>query len=153
MMARLDAHHEQIRASVSAWRKEKTACQEVMESCVENAKEPTSMEMKSVRVHKEFPQEDAAVETGRALKKWYRDQHLVAGCRGMPKEWTQSNGGCQKKLAATHRGMTRHAGVAWHKGHGCQGHRKKNAAPRTQKGRSDEKRHWKSLECKNGIRN
>jgi hypothetical protein len=124
-----------------------------MKACLEKAKEPTSVEMKSVAVHKEVPEEDAAVETGRPLKNRHRGKHLAAGCRRKPKEQTQSNGGCREKLAPTHRGMTCHAGVAQHKGYGCQGHRRDNVAPRTKKERTDDKRYWKGPECKNGIRN
>jgi hypothetical protein len=61
--------------------------------------------------------------------------------------------GSRKKLAVPGRGMTRHAGVAQHKGHGCQGQRKgKKTVPRTQKGWTFRKRHWAQPEFNNGIR-
>jgi hypothetical protein len=96
IMAKLDAHHERMRASVDAWRKETTACQEATEACLEKAKGPTSVEMKSVSVHKEVPEEDAAVETGRELKKRHRGRHIAAGRSGK-KGRAQGNGGCRKK--------------------------------------------------------
>jgi hypothetical protein len=50
---------------------------EATEACLEKAKEPTSVEMKSVAVHEEVPKEDAMLETGRALNKRHRDQNLA----------------------------------------------------------------------------
>jgi hypothetical protein len=61
------------------------------------------------------------VEAFRALKKWHGDQHLDIKWGSQPKKWIQGNGGSQQKLAAAHRQMIRHAGVAQHKGHGHTG--------------------------------
>jgi hypothetical protein len=44
---KMDAHQERLGASVNAWQKETTACQEMTEGCLEN-KEPTSVEIKSL---------------------------------------------------------------------------------------------------------
>jgi hypothetical protein len=83
-----------------------------------------------------------------ALKKRHGDRNLAVGRHGKPRKRTQGNGASRKKLTATRRGTTRGAGVAWRKEHG-----RDNVAPRTEKGRKDEKRRWQSPECKNGIRN
>jgi hypothetical protein len=57
------------------------------------------------------------------------------------------------KLAATCRGMTRHANPTWRKGHCHQGQGKDKAVPRTQKGQTFRKRHRVKQEGINGIRN
>jgi hypothetical protein len=77
--------------------------------------------MKSVAEHGEVPKEEAAVKTFRALKKRHGDQNVALGRCQKPKKQTQGNGGSQKKLVAACRGMTCHAGVAWHKGHSHKG--------------------------------
>jgi hypothetical protein len=77
--------------------------------------------MKSVAEHQKVPKEEAVVKTVTALKKRYRDWHLAVRCHSQLKEWIQGNVGSRKKLAAACRGMTRHAGVAQHKGHGHLG--------------------------------
>jgi hypothetical protein len=110
-------------------------------------------EMKFVAEQEKVPKEEAAVKPVRRLKKQHRGWHLYAGFRGKQKEWTQGKGGCWKKLAAAHRRMTRRAGVTRCKGHGCKGQNKDDVGKRTQKGRTEEKRCWKDLEFKNGIRN
>jgi hypothetical protein len=86
-------------------------------ACLES-KEPTSVEIQSAAVHEEVPREERTV---RALKKRYGDKHLAVGYHQQLKKWTQGDGGSRKKLAATCRGMTRHAIPAPRKGHGCQG--------------------------------
>jgi hypothetical protein len=78
----------------------------------QEATEPTSVSMKSVAMHKEIPEEEAAVKTGKALKKRHRGRHLAAGRRGKPKEQTESNGRRRKRLTAARRRVTRRAGVA-----------------------------------------
>jgi hypothetical protein len=115
LMAKLDAHHERMRASVNAWRRETTACQEATETNQENM-EANPEEIKPVAEHEEVSKEEAAVETGRALKKRPRIRHLAAGRRGNPKERTKGNGGSRKKLAAARRGMTHCEEVAKRKG-------------------------------------
>jgi hypothetical protein len=112
MMAKLDAHQEMMMtASVNAWRRETTACQEATETYQENM-EANPEEMKPVAEHEEVPKEEAAVETSRTPKKRRRGRHLVSGRRGNPKERTKGNGGSLKKLTAGRRGMTRSAEVA-----------------------------------------
>jgi hypothetical protein len=39
IIAKMDAHQERMKASMNAWRKKTTACQEVMEACLEKAKD------------------------------------------------------------------------------------------------------------------
>jgi hypothetical protein len=58
---------------------------EATEACLEKAKEPTSAENEARSVHDEVPKEDAAVETGRALKKRRRGRCLAAERCGKPK--------------------------------------------------------------------
>jgi hypothetical protein len=77
-----------------------------MEACLES-KEPTSVEIKSVEVHEEVPKEEATVKTVRALKERYGDRHLAIGCCRQLKKQTQGNGGFWKKLATTHRWLSR----------------------------------------------
>jgi exopolyphosphatase/pppGpp-phosphohydrolase len=89
-------------------------------------------ELKSVEVHEEVPKEEATVETFRALKEWYEDRHLAIRCRCQTNKQTQGSGGSWKKLAATCRGMTRHALPAQHKGHCHQGQGNKNVVQGTQ---------------------
>jgi hypothetical protein len=50
------------------------------------------------------------------MKKWQGDQHLAIKCHSQPKKWIQGNGGSQQKLAATHKRMIHHVGLAQHKG-------------------------------------
>jgi hypothetical protein len=82
----IDANQEkkanlmEIIAEITAWRKEMTACQEVTEACLERM-EPTLEETESESEHQEVPKEEATVETVKALKKQYGDQHLVVQCR------------------------------------------------------------------------
>jgi hypothetical protein len=52
-----------------------------MEACLENVKEPTSVEIEFIAVNEEVPKDEAAVKTVRAVKKRYGDQHLAIGCR------------------------------------------------------------------------
>jgi hypothetical protein len=96
------------------------------------------LEVESIAVHEEFPKEEATVETFGALKKRHRDRHLaVRGC-GQPKERTQGNGGSQKKLIATCRGITHHAIPAWRKGQGQE-----SVARGTPKGQMFKRRQWR----------
>jgi hypothetical protein len=115
---RIDDNQEKMDAwiaEIRAWQTETTACQEATDTCLES-KEPTNME--SITLHKEVPKEEAAVQTVRALKRRHGDWHLAVGCSRKPKKQTQGNGGSWRKLAATSRGKTHCAGVAWCKGHG-----------------------------------
>jgi hypothetical protein len=98
----IEAYHEELMVAIKASNERI----EVTEACLEKAKEPTSMEMKTVvAVHEEVPKEDTAVETGKALKKRHGDRNLAVGRCGKPKEWTQGNGGSRQKLAAACRGI------------------------------------------------
>jgi hypothetical protein len=69
-------------------------------------------EMKSLAVHEEVPNEEAAVETFGALKEQCEDWHLDMGCCRQLKKWTQGNDESQKKLTTACRGMTHHAILA-----------------------------------------
>jgi hypothetical protein len=77
MLAMLDTHYERMMAKIDS-QLEKTEATEEIESKAE---------------HDRVPKEEAAVETVRALKEWYRDQHLAARRRGQRKKRTQGNGG------------------------------------------------------------
>jgi hypothetical protein len=94
---------------------------EATEACLEEAKEPTSVEMKSVTKLEEVLKEEAAVTSVGTLKKRHGDWHLDVRYRGQPKKRTQGNGESRKKLAVACRGMTRCTIPAWGKGHCCQG--------------------------------
>jgi hypothetical protein len=54
------------------------ACLQKIEASLES-KEPTPKEMANVMAHLEVPNEQAAVETIRALKDLYGDHHLAIG--------------------------------------------------------------------------
>jgi hypothetical protein len=73
-------------------------------------------EMMSVTVHEEVSKEEAAVKSFGALKKRHGDWHLAVRRRRDPKEWIWEDCGSWKKLAASCRSMTCHAGVARRKG-------------------------------------
>jgi hypothetical protein len=118
LVSRMDAHQQ-----CECLATEDVACQEATEDYPEKM-EANPEEMKSVAEHEKVSMEEAAVKPVRALKKWHRGWHLGAGCCSQLKEHTEGKGGCRKKLATAYRRMTRHAGVACHKGHCCQGHRK-----------------------------
>jgi hypothetical protein len=112
-------------AKMDAWlavmkygQKKTAACQEAMEANPEKM-EANSDEKKSVTVH-EVPKEEVTVKSFGALKKRRKDRHLAVGRCREPKEWTWGNCGCQKKLAASCRRMTRCAGVAQCKGNSDQ---------------------------------
>jgi hypothetical protein len=65
--------------------------------------------VKSVVEHPEVPKEEGEVETIRVLEDRYGDRHLAVGHHRQPKKQTQGDGGSWKKLAATHRRLTRRA--------------------------------------------
>jgi hypothetical protein len=94
----------------------------IMETCLGQMKamnlEASPEEIESEVEHEEVPEEEAAVETLGALKKWYGARDLAVGCRWQLKKQTQGDCGSWKKLAAACREITRHAGVLWHKGRG-----------------------------------
>jgi hypothetical protein len=50
----------------------------------------------AVADHQEIRNEEAAVETIRALEDRYGDWHLAVGRCRQPKKWTQGDGGFQK---------------------------------------------------------
>jgi hypothetical protein len=97
MMARMDSQLEKVEACLG-----KTEA-----TNLEASPEETEFEVE----REEVPKEEATVETFGALKKQYKDWHLVIRCRGQPKKWTQGSGGSQRKLAAACRGITYLAGV------------------------------------------
>jgi hypothetical protein len=127
--AELDAHYEKMitsqkwsTAKMDAWlaemkdgTKETAACQETTEANPEKM-EANPGEMRSVTEHEEVPKEEPTVESFGALKKWRGDRHLAVGRCEEPKEQTRGNCGSWKKLAASCRTKTRHAGVARCKG-------------------------------------
>jgi hypothetical protein len=116
MMAKLDAHHERIKASVMAWQKETTACQEATGAYPEKL-EAKPEEMEFGAEHWEVPKEHAAVKPVGGLRKQHSGWNLAIEHRQKLKEGTRGNGRSRKKLAASCRRMTHHAGVAQHKGH------------------------------------
>jgi hypothetical protein len=74
-------------------------------------------EMKSGAEHQEVSKENATAKPVRALRKRHRGWNLVAECHSQLQERTWGNCGSRKKLAATGRKMTRHAGATRHKVH------------------------------------
>jgi hypothetical protein len=98
-------------AMIDAWLKETEACV--------GKSEANPGKSDAVAEHQEVPKEEATVKAVRPLNKQCGDQR----CEKLKKQ-TQGNGGSRKKMATTHRGMSHHAGVAWCKGHCCQGHDK-----------------------------
>jgi hypothetical protein len=77
---KMDAHQDRMGASMNAWRKETTACQEATEACLES-KEPTSVETESAAVHEEVPKEEAAVKTVRTEEETWGP---ASSCRASP---------------------------------------------------------------------
>jgi hypothetical protein len=147
---KLDANHEDIMAEQRPWQKEMKANPEPRKAM---DLEANPGEKESGAVHEEVPKEHAAVKPVGGLRKWHRGQHLAAGRHGQPEEGTWGNYGFWKKLVAARGRMTRHAGVAQHKGHRLQGQSKDDVLPRTSKRRTLGRRYQQKLECKNGIRN
>jgi hypothetical protein len=72
-----------------------TDCQEATKAYPEKM-EANPEEMQSKAVHQEVPKEEAVVETGRALNKQLRGQHLATGRRDQLEERTQGNCGSRK---------------------------------------------------------
>jgi hypothetical protein len=84
-------------------------CQEKMDTNSEKTDlESNPRKLQSTVVHQVVPKWEVAVETVRTMEDQYG-------------KWHQTNGGSQRKLAAAHRQMTRHAVPAPHKGHSRQG--------------------------------
>jgi hypothetical protein len=106
MMTKLHAHHERMMACLG-----KTEAMDL---------EANPEEMQSEAEHLEVPKEEAAVKSSGIPKKWHKGQNVAAGHHQKPKEQTQGSCGSQKKLAAAHRGMTHHAGVAWRRDAGIR---------------------------------
>jgi hypothetical protein len=67
-------------------------CQGMMEAHLE-CEEPASVDMESEEKYREVSEEYATVETGKAPRRCYRDQHLNAGRNRKPKELTQGDRG------------------------------------------------------------
>jgi hypothetical protein len=70
-----------------------------------------------------------------------------------PMEWTWGNCGSLKQLVSARMRMTHCAKVAQCKEHRLQRQGKDSIAPRTLKGRTSRKKHWKGPECKTRIKN
>jgi hypothetical protein len=85
-----------MKASMNAWQKETTACQEAMDKMDTTDLEANQEKSDDIAKHQEEPKEEAAVETIRALE----DQQLATGHCRQPKQQTQGHSGSLKKLAA-----------------------------------------------------
>jgi hypothetical protein len=118
---------------MKVWQKEMTAFQEAIEAYPER-KEPTPVEMENIAAYPEVPNEEATVETIRALYNWYGDQDLAVGSCRQPTKWTQGHGVSWQKFTTAHRRLTCHAIPAPHKGHSCQEPGKNSVVCRTPKG-------------------
>jgi hypothetical protein len=112
-----------------------TACQEAIEACLESM-EPASEEIESESEHQGVPKGEEAVETVKALKKWYGDWHLAVQCRLQLQKSTQGYGKSQKTLVTAHRMMLCHNIPARRQGPG-----RDNLARGTLKGQTFRKRH------------
>jgi hypothetical protein len=69
---------EKMKAEIVAELKDVKACLQEAGACLES-KVPSSMDLESIVVHEEVPKEEAAVETVRALRERYGDQHIALG--------------------------------------------------------------------------
>jgi hypothetical protein len=88
-MAKLDPHHEWMRASVNAWQKEMTICQEAKEVYPKTMEiNPEEMMYRCIRKSLW----EAIVETFRALNRPYGDRYLAVRRRVQPKKRAQGNG-------------------------------------------------------------
>jgi hypothetical protein len=83
--------------------------------------EPTPVEMVSIAAHSEDYNIEATLETTTALEDQYGDRNRAIGSRRQLKKGIQDDHGSWKKMATTHRRMTRHVVPAPVKGHGHQG--------------------------------
>lgn len=81
--------------------------------------EANSEEIESEAEQEEFPQEEAAVETFRALEEGYGDQHLAIRCLSQSKKQTQDSSRSRKNLHTGQGQLTSHAIHAWYKGQCC----------------------------------
>jgi hypothetical protein len=104
----IDANQEEMKTTVSTNLQKMKSWLEEMKAYLEK-QEANPEGTKSTMEHEEVPKEESAVKTARALKKRYGDQHIAVGHHRQLKKWSQADGGSQKKLAAAHRQMTRHA--------------------------------------------
>jgi hypothetical protein len=95
----MDAHQERKEASMKAWRKETTACQEATEVYLER-NEPIPEEMANATANLEVPKEDTAVRTIGVLEDRYADRHLAVGYSRQLKKRIHGGGGYRRKLAA-----------------------------------------------------
>jgi hypothetical protein len=155
------------------------ACEEKTEVRLEE-EEPTSVEMKPEVADEEVSSEDAEVTAVGGPKKRRRDRrHLAAGSRQKKEQnRTQRKDGCRNNLVAASR-----AAVAWRRiilfrkilthgycglrkevtaagmmitryaGHGRKRRNRDDAERETRKGRTEENRRRKDLQCKTGIKN
>jgi hypothetical protein len=149
ILAKMQANQERMMARMDAQLKEMGGLSRKDEATdLETKPEETESEAD----HERVPKEEVTVEPSGTLKGQYRHQHLAVRRCSQPKKQNQGNGGSWKKSVATCKGMTCHAGVARHKGHGRRGQSKGNVVQGTRKGRSFGKRCRTQPECNNGIR-
>jgi hypothetical protein len=138
MMAKLDAHHKMMMACLG-----KTEAMDL---------ETNPEETESGANHWEVPKEDATVETGRALNKRHRGQHVATGWRSQLEERTWGNCESHKKLGAACRKMAHHAGAAWCKGNVGKNQTRDKVVQGTPKGQVLRRRHQPEPERKSGIK-
>jgi hypothetical protein len=137
ILAETKARREKrMEANTNDDRNESTACQDVMEACLEY-KEPASGDIKdeqnemtacneatekieenpemmqSAEENQDVSSEDVVVGPVKGLKKRCRGRKLTARRRGETKKLNRGNCGSRKKLAAACRKVSRHATVAW----------------------------------------
>jgi hypothetical protein len=92
MAARLEAKmaaHKKLMTAMEVSHERIISCLEKTRACLE-CKASTSDGMEPGAQHQKVQKEHAAVKPGRALKKRHGGRHLRAGCRGKPKERTQT---------------------------------------------------------------
>jgi hypothetical protein len=105
--------------------------------------------MESESEYQEVPKKDVVGKLVKGRKNLHRVWKQAAGRRGEPKERTWENCRSWSKLAAAGMRMTRNAKVTRGREHGLQRQGKDDISPRTWKGRTEENRRWKGLECNN----
>jgi hypothetical protein len=94
-MAAMKASHERIEAPMDVSQDATKAYPKIMDV---NPKE-----IKSIAMHEEVPNDDAAVKYFGAMTKRHRGRNMEVGRRENLKERTKGKGGYRKKLAAARR--------------------------------------------------
>jgi hypothetical protein len=174
MRREIKSGQAEMRAIINAWssdlkinREETMACQENMETRLEEEK-PASMDMTPEVAHEqEVPREDAEVVLVGEPRKSHRGrQHLAAvrrqkeqdrdldvRCRRKEQKQTQRKNGCRRNLVAPCRGMTRRARVARSKQNLTGKNRTRDNMVRgTSKRRMFRRKRQTKQEDKNGLR-